>query len=477
MAKTIYFKNFITNAIIVLMSFLILGGLFSFWTYRSTLTRRRDAMNSVAREAKRYIELYITQYSGELSDGNVNIELSFISGLSDVSVMVSTVDGKIVACSDDPFVCTHYDKYIPDGMIKELTAKGSYSGTTMLDGLFTGKRYVVSSPLAANGQTAGYLITSADTNMMTNEWRRFLEIFMLLALSVMCLTFIVSLLTTRRQAESLSNMVKAAKKLSRGDFTVRVEEPAPSRDDEYSQLERAFNAMADYLSRNDARRRELLANVSHELKTPMTVISGFADGLIDGTIPREEETKYLSAISSETKRLNRLVRRILDAARDDNQKIATETFDISEVIIQTLLGLSPKIESKNMDADPQLPEEPIFVSGERDSITQVVYNLIDNAVKFADDGSTLVLSLWKEGKRAFVSVEDRGATIPKDEMPLIFDRFYKVDHSRHNDRDGVGLGLYIVKSILDHHNQDIVVESEDGITRFTFSLELAQKTK
>ncbi|MDR0916519.1 MAG: HAMP domain-containing histidine kinase [Oscillospiraceae bacterium] len=473
MSKTIYFKNFRSTALIVLLSFIVLGGTFSYWSYRSTMSEKRTQMTSAAHETRRYIEAYVPLSGAGLSDTRVSMELSAISRVSGIDIFVAGVDGIIAACSDEPYLCPHLGQSVPQELLAHLAESDSWTGVGATGGLYDNPRYIVANALATDGARYGYMFASIETAEMVDTWRRFLGIFIMLALSVMCMTFIVSLLTTRRQAEALTDMAKAARKFAHGDFAVRVGSPNTTRDDEIGELERAFNSMADYLSRSETRRKELLANVSHELKTPMTVISGFADGILDGTIPRENEEKYLEAISSETKRLSRLVRSILDAARDEETLPDAAAFNIGEVMIQTLLGLSSKLDQKGMEADPQMPEEPIFVLGDRDSITQVVYNLIDNAVKFADVGSTLRLSLYKQGERAFVTVEDTGAVIPEAEMPLIFDRFHKVDHSRATNRDGVGLGLYIVKTILDHHNQDIFVESADGVTRFTFTLTIA----
>jgi signal transduction histidine kinase len=153
------------------------------------------------------------------------------------------------------------------------------------------------------------------------------------------------------------------------------------------------------------------------------------------------------------------------------------SFDISEILRLSLLSLGGKIDAKGLDVEAELPEEAIKTRGDKDSITQVVYNLIDNAIKFAEKGSTIRLSLWKQGQRAFVSIENKGETIPAEEMPLIFDRFHKTDRSRSGNRDGVGLGLYIVRTILDNHNEDIFVTSSEGTTKFTFTLTLASHEK
>jgi signal transduction histidine kinase len=269
-------------------------------------------------------------------------------------------------------------------------------------------------------------------------------------------------------------MASAARRFARGEFGVRVKNQG--RKDEIGQLTEAFNAMADSLESSEQLRRDLIANLSHELKTPMTVIAGFTEGLLDGTIPHENEKQYLGVIYSETRRLSRLVRSMLEISTPQPAEadiVLESSFDVSELVRRALLSFEGKIEGRQLDVEAALPEEPITVRGDADSITQVVYNLIDNAIKFSKPGGVIGLELWKKDLRAYVSVTNRGEAIATDELPHIFERFYKADKSRSADREGVGIGLYIVKKILDNHNEDIFVTSSDDITRFVFSLTVA----
>ena len=273
-------------------------------------------------------------------------------------------------------------------------------------------------------------------------------------------------------------MAEAARRYGRGDLSVRVD--IHDRDDEIGELAEAFNSMAESLERAETRRSEFIANVSHELKTPMTTIAGFADGILDGTIPPESERKYLQTISSETKRLSRLVRSMLEVSRlqaGDPAELLKHSFDIGEILRRTLLNFEDKIESKSLDVNFQVPEEAILVLGTSDAITQVVYNLFDNAVKFAREGTELGVSLRTDSVKAYISIRNRGNTIPESEIPLLFERFHKSDRSRSQDRDGVGLGLYIVKTILNNHGEDVAVTSRQGVTDFVFTLALKQENK
>ena len=234
--------------------------------------------------------------------------------------------------------------------------------------------------------------------------------------------------------------------------------------------------MASSLAQVEAQRTEFIANVSHELKTPMTTIAGFAEGILDGTIPPERERESLEIIVSETRRLSRLVRRMLDLSRLKaltENVTAQEQFDLTDVLSRVVINLEGKITQRNLDVDVQLPEEPLMVWGDPDAVTQICYNLLDNAAKFAASGSTLTISTAKKEGKVYTTIQNLGATIPPEELPLLFDRFHKTDASRSEDRDGVGLGLYIVKSLIGNLKEQITATSEDGVTQFHFTLTLA----
>lgn len=478
MKRSIYAKNFMTSACIVLLSFMLLGAAFSAISYRFVVNDQRESMSAAAQETLQFVSSQTRYNPSNISSLETRMGISMISRASGFDIIVTDTDGIIVSCSDKQLICPHIGLEVSDEILESILAGREFSSAGFSE-LYGAKRHAVGAAIASEDDwgryTAGYLFVSAVSSQVSQSWRNFLAVFVLLSMSVLSITFIGSLLTTRRQVEPINEMARAARKFARGDFTARVEVSA--REDEIGELTAAFNAMADSMERSEARRRELLANVSHELKTPMTVIAGFADGILDGTIPHEQETKYLETISSETRRLSRLVRSLMDAqevSAEEDKSRTVSTFDIAELIRITIVGLIPKFEAKRLEPDPQLPEEPVLVVGEKDSITQVVYNLLDNAVKFAFPESVLEIALWKQGDRAFASVQNEGETICETDMPMIFDRFYKTDQSRGLNKDGVGLGLYLVKTILDRHNQNIFVTSKDGITKFTFTLQIAQ---
>lgn len=473
MKKSIYIRNFYLTAGIVFLSFLFLCSMYFVWSYSLVMREKQKSMSSTAKDVVQFINAFSIGY--DLHSLDLRVALTTISHTSGFDILIADVGGVVISCSDNQVVCPHLGKAVPPDILIQVSSPAGYSKNSDLGGVYGEVRYVMGVPLStSDNRIIGFMFMSTKPNDMIQLWRQFAGVFLFTSLIVLLLTFIVSFFSTKKQAEPLKEMALAARRFARGDFSIRVRDTG--RLDEVGQLTEAFNSMADSLERSENLRRDFIANVSHELKTPMTVISGFSDGILDGTIPQDNERKYLEVISSETKRLSRLVRNMLDMSRIQSAPLSALLqghFDISEVIRLALLSLGGKIEAKNLDVSAELPEEAIITRGDKDSITQVVYNLIGNAVKFAETGSVIRLSLWKQGLKAFVSIENTGGTIPPEEMPLIFERFHKADRSRSENRDGIGLGLYIVKTILDNHNEDIYVASSDRITKFTFTLTVA----
>ena len=208
----------------------------------------------------------------------------------------------------------------------------------------------------------------------------------------------------------------------------------------------------------------------------MTTIGGYIDGILDGTIPESKQRHYMQIVSDETKRLSRLVRSMLDISQLQGEGgIPAEKmsrFDTIECAGQMLITFEQKIMKKDINVDVDLPDYPLYTIAHRDYISQVIYNLLDNAVKFCPQGGTLWLRLREGDNKVYVSIANEGATIPPEELSLLFDRFHKIDKSRTRNSDGWGLGLYIVKTIIGLHGEDISVTSLDGKTEFTFTLPL-----
>ena len=350
-----------------------------------------------------------------------------------------------------------------------LSAEALYEGRSDISGVYRDKKLAVGVPMhGAGGELLGIVVALMDEAAMLTMWRAFMGLFLVIFATILLIAFAVSSLTSMRQIKPITDMVRATRAYADGNFDVRI--PELNRTDEVGELAKSFNAMADSLAETERQRRDFIANVSHELKTPMTTIAGYTDGILDGTIPPEREKHYLRIISDEARRLSRLVRRMLDISQLQGKELKKQRFDICESMRLALLSMEQKINDRGLDVEAEIPEDSVLVTGERDLITQVIYNLLENATKFASPNTALYLGLQTGEEQVVVSVRNHGATIPPEEIPLLFERFHKSDKSRSEDKDGYGLGLYIVNTILEQHKEKITVTSENGVTTFAFTL-------
>ena len=468
-----YGRQFATMAGMILLSFLMLGASFATLSYQYTIQEKRDSMSRSANIIASYTSSYINA-NGEYSwlDLGFQSQLSVLALVADTHVMVSTSQGVVVYATDGAKELLELEnRSIPTQIVSEVVG-GSYVGATTLGGMYERARYLVALPIQSGATLQGLVLVSCEASEISSMWEDLSGIFLVTAAAVILIAAIISSVTSMRQSKPIKEIAAAARQFGHGEFGVRVD--VGRRRDEVGELAEAFNAMAASLSKSDQRRTEFIANVSHELKTPMTTIAGFADGILDGTIPPEKEREYLQVISSETRRLSRLVRSMLDLSRlQSDERAAQQQFDISETMLRVLVSLESKINAKHLNVDTQLPDDPVQVWGDQDAITQVCYNLLDNATKFSPEDGPLSISITTKGSKAYISISNEGETISPEELPLIFDRFHKTDHSRSADRDGVGLGLYIVKTILNSHKENITCTSKEGKTTFTFTLTLA----
>ena len=467
--KTMHSRQFALMASMVLVSFILFGSAFAALSFHYTLQEKRDSLQRNAG--------FIADFTSAALAQGLTVDNAFfqsyvvsISSISDATILLVETDGQVAFSSTGGMV----GKQVPTATMDQVYQAGEYNSMNSLGGLFPERLYVSGLPITVSllGQetTAGVVFVAAETDSILEMWRSLFLIFIFTAVVVVFIASVLSSVTSLYQTKPLKEMADATRKFAHGDFEVRVD--TGGRQDEIGELAASFNSMAESLAQSEERRSEFVANVSHELKTPMTTIAGFADGILDGTIPPERHEEALRTISSETRRLSRLVRRMLDLSRLQSTQTVTaqEPFDICETMARILVSLETKINAKSLDVNAEIPEEPLMVWGDPDAITQVGYNLLDNAIKFSRPEGHLGVSITCKGSKAYIAVRDEGDTIPPEELELIFDRFHKTDHSRSVDREGVGLGLYIVKTILNNHKEDITVTSQDGVTEFTFTL-------
>ena len=300
-----------------------------------------------------------------------------------------------------------------------------------------------------------------------------LSLLMPAVLISLVISFLLVYILSKRITSPLKQMTDAARKISSGNWKTRIHLKG---NDEITVLADSFNQMVDNLENLEKMRRDFIANISHELRTPMTSINGFIEGILDGTIPENKQEYYLNIVKEEVKRLHRLVSDLLDIARMESgeAKVNIAAFDICEVTRLSVIQLQKFIEEKDINFRANFEQESMHVFADRDAIQRVLINLIHNAIKFTPEGGSISMSVRNIKGKAEITVSDTGQGIPAEDIPFVFDRFHKADKSRGKDRTSVGLGLYIVKNILKAHNENISVESEYGKgTTFTFCLPLA----
>ena len=473
--RGLYWRQMSITVGMVLLTLVLLGTVFFSLSYNYARGQKTDELleraQVVSRLSVRYLESgrYLTME--ELRQDQVFQQLAATAAMiSDMDILVCDEEGHVLLSTDETMEGQSIT--IPEGVMSAVLEQGTWAGRSRLDQLYESKRFVggVSVVSPTTGKVLGSVFTVSSGDTVDALWRTFAGLLVMTALVVLMISFVATSVTTMRQIKPIREMAQATRCYAEGDFDIRMNDYG--RDDEIGELAASFNNMAERLQQTERQRREFIANISHELKTPMTTIAGYTDGILDGTIPPENEKQYLQIIANESRRLSRLVRRMLDVSqlqamdplRNGNH------FDICESMRRVLISMEQKINDRHLDVEADIPDEPILVLGDNDMITQVLYNLLENAAKFAREGSTLYLGVAMMDGKARVTVRNVGDTIPAEELPLLFERFHKSDKSRSEDKDGYGLGLYIVKTILQQHKEDISVTSENGVTTFTFSL-------
>ena len=473
--RGLYWRQMSITVGMVLLTLVLLGTVFFSLSYNYARGQKTDELleraQVVSRLSVRYLESgrYLTME--ELRQDQVFQQLAATAAMiSDMDILVCDEEGHVLLSTDETMEGQSIT--ISEGVMSAVLEQGTWAGRSRLDQLYESKRFVggVSVVSPTTGKVLGSVFTVSSGDTVDALWRTFAGLLVMTALVVLMISFVATSVTTMRQIKPIREMAQATRCYAEGDFDIRMNDYG--RDDEIGELAASFNNMAERLQQTERQRREFIANISHELKTPMTTIAGYTDGILDGTIPPENEKQYLQIIANESRRLSRLVRRMLDVSqlqamdplRNGNH------FDICESMRRVLISMEKKINDRHLDVEADIPDEPILVLGDNDMITQVLYNLLENAAKFAREGSTLYLGVTMMDGKARVTVRNVGDTIPAEELPLLFERFHKSDKSRSEDKDGYGLGLYIVKTILQQHKEDISVTSENGVTTFTFSL-------
>ncbi len=396
--------------------------------------------------------------------------------VNDYNVFIVDNEGIIRSCSCDDWgidgFCEHSQKKISPNLIKRIKKEERYELNDL--GMYKNPHYIGTATIEKNGEVIGFVIATAPLSAIRELITQISKLYVMSAVVPIIIMFFAIYAMTYRLTKPLKQMSLAAKAMARGDFSKRI--PVTS-DDEIGELAVSFNQMTNSLVQLEGMRRSFVANVSHELKTPMTTIGGFIDGIIDGTIEPERQSYYLGIASAEVKRLSRLVQSMLELAKLESGEFVLkhEDFDFRELLLNVVISQEQRIEQSRINIAGLDTVPNIMLNADRDLIYQVVYNLVDNAVKFTDENGIITFDVRAENKRLVFSVKNTGKGIPLDSLHLVFERFYKVDKSRSANKNSTGLGLYLVKTIVQSHGGSVTVSSrENEFTVFEVTLPLSK---
>ena len=435
---------------------------------------RYDTLDSVADVTQRAADYIVQQAAlpkGAELDA-LNTKLEIIGESAEAYLFFTDEEGRVLIASNPEMVGT--DIVGPE-LMKKVAGDQPYHTLSTLDGVLTEKSYVsVRHMQDARGNNSGYLFLCSSGARLTDFKEEFWSNFFFSAcIMLLCASVLTSVLM-RRLTDPLQKITEAAQRFGGGDLSVRVE--GVEGEGEVVDLAHTFNQMAENIQSNDNSRGQFMGNIAHELRTPMTTIKGFIDGMLDGTIPPEETKHYLGIVSQETGRLARLVQNMLDITKLEAGEVPihAQTYDLWKTVTDVVLSDEQRIEDGKIDIQG-LGGDPLLIYADPDFVHQVVYNIVDNAIKFTPAGGTISFAAERRGNMVEVRIENTGAGIAPEALPFVFERFYKEDRSRGMNTRGSGLGLHICKILVNLSGGQIHAESEEGNwCRFVFTLPAGQ---
>lgn len=485
------FRKYMLNMLVVILAGMFIMGLLVIaietgrWTDEQYAMLGKDTdivsfnVQSILNEARNNAGMGVI--SGSAPINLVSGTMATLRDSDECDIFICDNNGNVIVCpemaeSHRKNCCAKHAGYKVSGDILKKALEDNYSELTTLGDIYDVKNLAASAPVRLMGKPVGVVFAVKPVGRtLLGYITQAAEVMLASATITLVVSTIIIYGLVYKITKPLKQMSYAAKQYANGDFNYLV---SVSGDDELAELATAFNKMAVSLSALESSRRSFVANVSHELKTPMTTIGGFIDGILDGTIEPEEEKKYLGIVSDEVKRLSRLVTGMLNMSKLEagEMNINAREFDISESVFKTVLNFEKKIEEKNLDILGLDTMQSIRVTADEDMLMQVIYNLVDNAIKFTPTDGYISFKTFSDGDKVFVSVRNSGAGISPEELHKVFERFYKIDKSRSYDVKGAGLGLYIVKSIIKLHKGDITADSVKGeYTDFSFWIPVSYK--
>ena len=456
---------FITTAIIVLSltaMMMILSVVLNYYMSKSTHTILSDACEQVGDYAEGIENAY--------GEGEFLILLRSIADVSQADIFITDGDGAVLVCACEEWQenekCLHSSYIVPKNIIEKAKKDDNLLISTI--NMYKYPQYVASCPINANDPY--YVFATTPLSDVKELMSTVSKIYFLLAAIPIIIMFFAIYAMTYRLTKPLKSMSEAAKAMAKGDFSKRI--PVTS-DDEIGELAVSFNLMTNSLAQLEGMRRSFVGNVSHELKTPMTTIGGFIDGILDGVIPPERHEYYLDIVSQEVKRLSRLVEGMLSMSKLESGQsvLKPQKFDFSQLLCTIVIGQEQRIEQNNLQINGLDTIGNVNITADKDLIYQAIYNLVDNAIKFTEKNGKIEFSLYEQSDNIVFTITNSGKGIPEKELPLVFERFYKGDKSRSDVKNSTGLGLYIVKTIVTSHKGNISVASkQDQFTTFKITL-------
>ncbi len=483
MFKSVFAKYLLAFSIIILISFIMVAFIVGSMVRSYASDAKRDEIDWVADSTK---VLLVTVYErnqmhndfADFIDANKEQIRDMIDAVglrdSNLTVFVTDETGRILITGSNAGIVA--GALLPERVFSDIVTKGEYVGAGSLGGLLSGNHVTVGYAVSAKGAEVGSIFVCSSVVREQALINEMTETIIMASLWVMLAAMVALYFISDRIIGQLHSMTNAARQFAKGNFEQRL---VVRGNDEISELCVAFNNMAESLDRLETMRNSFLANVSHDLRTPMTTISGFIDGINSGAIPQEKHSYYLGVISSEVHRLSRLVTELLDISKleSGDRKFVSEPFDICETARLILISFEQRIEGKRLEVSFDCENDSMIAIADKDAIHQVLYNLCENAIKFSREGGELRIGIRSvDRNKLCISVYNEGAGIPYEDQPYIFDRFYKSDKSRGLDKTGVGLGLYIVKTILEAQGETITLRSEpERFCEFNFTLKEGER--
>ena len=478
--KSLFAKHFAINAMVMVFSFVVLGGLFLLQVNRFAAEEKQDILDSALDKAVEstvsYIQLRVDM-EGNIAVNTVDrvykmykTNITQIAEESDSTVITCESNGAILFVADKEGFVEHSDgETVPQKIINSIGDNRIYSGVSNLGGHLGESSFVAGTKREIIKGESLYIFVAVPATGNLDLFNKLSQYFVIMTFGVLLVTLFVTIIVVRQTVKPLRQMAHAARRFARGEYSVRV--PLPKYKNELYELAASFNNMAESVENVETTRRGLVANVAHDLRTPMTTIAGFVDGMIDGTIKPDKQEYYLRIVSDEVKRLSRMASSILETSRlESGEKALNYTnFDISETVRRIIIGFEQKLSEKNIDLDLDIPDR-LNIYADHDAMFQVIYNLVDNALKFIDINGKLTIVVAEKNGRLNFNISNTGAEIPEENRKYIFDRFFKGEKSRTDSRSGSGLGLYIVKTIVNRHGGDVEVSSANNTTEFHFNV-------